>query len=435
MQLALRQRQNLILSAALQQAFLVLQMPHLELAEWLKTQIEQNPLLEYDESKGIPLPLDEECEIDFEKESFNVLDSLDEAFQLAVFPEYAEEKKEDAREGTPSLYEHLMNQAQLAFDTKEELAKAEEIIGNLDDRGFLTDFSADPVILAKIQTFDPPGIAARTRQESFLIQLKLKERNLAYCLVRDHFEELLQRKFPIVAKKFGCSFAELRNLLQKDIGTLDFCPGSRFRKALLPPLIPDVILKKEGGKWVIEICDSHLPRFHLLASPKGAEKGDQSYIRRHIAEGKWLLRTIRRRHETLRSIIVFLIEKQTEFFNGNIKKFAPLTMQEAATSLNLHESTIARAVSHKYLSCSLGIFALRTFFSHAITTFSGKKISNRTVRQLVYEMVEKEDKTSPLSDQEIAQEIQKLGIPCARRTVTKHRQALKLAAASLRRKF
>lgn len=435
MNLELRQRQNLILSAALQQAFLVLQMPHLELAEWLKLQIEQNPLLEYSEIKGIALPVEEVQEVNFEKESFNVLESLDDAFQVAVFPEYAEENCGDTQAGTPSLYEHLMNQAQMAFDSKEGLAKAEEIIGNLDDRGFLGDFPADPLILAKVQTFDPPGIAARTRQESLLIQLSFKGKDLAYRIVRDHFEDLMQRKFHNLAKKMGFSLLELQSLIQKEIATLDFCPGKRFHKTLLPPLIPDVIVKKEGGKWVIEVCESHLPRFYLLPSPEGAEKKDRSYIRRHIAEGKWLLRTIRRRHQTLRSIVQFLLEKQTEFFNGNLKKFVPLTMQEAADSLGLHESTVARAVSHKYISCSLGIFSLRTFFSHAITTSSGKRISNRTVRQLILELIEKEDRTSPLSDQEIALEIQKLGIPCARRTVTKHRQALNLATASLRRAF
>lgn len=431
MGLELKQRQNMILSAALQQAFTVLQMPHLELAEWLKAQIEQNPLLEYHENKGEAAVPSEVDEIDFEKQDFNVLDSLDESFKTAVFPDWAPEQKNFSPPQDISLYEHLMQQAQLCFETTEDLTKAQEIIGNLDERGFLGDFPADPAILAKIQGFDPPGVAACNLQECLLLQLP--KGSLSYQLVRDHFDDLLHRRFHQIAKKMQCSAASLQQLLQNQISKLSFSPGAPFRRSVAPPLVPDVVLRKDGTKWVVEICENHLPRFNISSPPQTADRGDKSYIRRHIAEGKWLLRMIRRRHNTLRAIVLFLLKTQEEFFADNLKKLAPLTMHEAAASLSIHESTVARAVSNKYLSCPLGIFSIRSFFSHAVSTPSGKKVSNHTIRRMIAELIEKEDKHAPLSDQEIADEIQKAGIPCARRTVAKHRQILHLNPAPLRK--
>ncbi len=431
MELELKQRQSLILSAALQQAFIVLQMPHLELAQWLKVQIEQNPLLEYRESKGKVVTSPEVSEVNFDDQNFTVLDSMDESFKTSVFPDWAEEQTPSSPPQDVSLYEHLMQQAQLCFETREELVKAQEIIGNLDERGFLGDFPADPLILAKIQTFDPPGVAARNLQQSLLLQLPRGSHS--FVLIRDHFDDLLHRRFAQLAKKMRCSLPFLEEMLRKEVSKLNFSPGSRFRTSIAPPLVPDVVLKKDGDKWVVEICENHLPRFDLISPPETVEKGEKSYIRRHIAEGKWLLRMIRRRHNTLRAIVLFLLKTQTEFFGGNLKKLVPLTMREAAAALSIHESTVARAVSDKYLSCPLGIFSMRSFFSHTITTTSGKKISNSTVRRLIAELIEKEDKQAPLSDQEIGDEIQKLGIPCARRTVAKHRQTLRLEPAQLRK--
>jgi RNA polymerase sigma-54 factor len=417
LELSPKLQQKLMVTAGLQQALQVLQMPIIELAEWVKIQIEHNPLIEYQEVRKACAPSEEAQEIDFDKKSFSILDDLDETFTGAVFPEEKVEKQAASPAYQASLFDHLMTQAQEAFTSKADLQKAEMIIGSLDQRGFLGEGSFDEKILSVIQTFDPLGIAARDLRDSLLIQLRLqqKEKSPLYLAVRDQFDNLIQMK------KF---YAEL--------ATLDFCPARRFHTELAPPLIPDVSVEKIADGWHIEINELPLPQFRL-SSISSSEKSDQAYIRRHLAEGKWLLRILRRRHQTLKSIVLFLLKKQIDFFNGQPHKLHPLTFQEVAQELGLHESTIARAVGHKVIACPHGLFALRIFFSQGLSTASGQKISNRTAQTLIKEMIAREDKTSPFSDEALAHQLLSQGIKIARRTVAKYRQKLRIPSASDRK--
>ena len=194
--------QTLIPSLAMQQAFFVLQLPQMELAEWIHLQIEQNPLLEYKEEKGSLDPALEEKALDFSERDFGILDHLDESFKEAIFPETDKAPHEEMLSYSPSLSDHLRDQAKEVFSSLE-LASAENIIGNLDHRGFLGEEPVNEDILKVIQTFDPPGIAARDLQQSLLIQLSVKgERNsLLYRVLSQYFQDLLQNKFPELEKK------------------------------------------------------------------------------------------------------------------------------------------------------------------------------------------------------------------------------------------
>lgn len=455
----LKQNQHQLLSLAMQQAFTVLQMPVLELSDWLKIQIEQNPVLEYAENlENQEAPFTETPEIkeiDFDKPHFDILEGLDDIFEESAFSEEkdwskAQEEKrlkdwsENQLPTRVSQFEYLMGQAKEAFHTAEELSRAEAIIGNLDERGFLENaHDLDEKILEKIQTFDPPGIAARNLQESLLIQLRLqnKEHSLAYHIIESYYQDLIQNRIPYLRKKLKCSPEDLSAAIQRDIAHLDVHPGYRFHIEPFQSIIPDVVIKKEEQKWTIDIVQDLLPQFKISPTCFNAfvydELGlkEKQYIRRHVAAGKWLHRIIHRRHHTLKNITLQILKKQTHFFDGDKKKLTPMTLAEISHELSLHESTIARAISGKYLACPQGTFPLRSFFTSAITTPSGEQVSNFTIKQILSKLIQQEDKYRPLSDEALSTEIKKLGLPCARRTITKYRKALKIGPASHRRRY
>ena len=429
--------QTLIPSLAMQQAFFVLQLPQLELAEWLCLQIEQNPLLEYKESRGEASPVLEEKELDFSKQDFEVLDYLDDTFKNAVFPD--DQEKENLQEETlsypMSLFDHLRVQAKEVFSS-QQLEKAETIIGSLDHRGFLGETPVDEEILKIIQTFDPPGIAARDLKESLLIQLdsKGKKDSLLYTIISAHFQDLLQNRFPDIEKRVKIPAHSLKKKIKKELFALDFQPGARFITPQVPSIVPDIFIYKVGGNWEIDINDSYLPPINILDPEiENLSSSDKSYVRTHLTKGNWLLHIIDRRHAILKRIALYLLKYQEDFFNGDLAQLIPLNMQEAAKELGVNASTIARATSHKYLSAPHGIFSLRNFFSHALKTYDGKTISHHTVKHLLLDLIAKENKKAPLSDDRIMAILCAKGINCARRTITKYRKSLHIPSSQQRR--
>jgi RNA polymerase sigma-54 factor len=446
-----KQSQHLLLSLAMQQAFHVLQMPILALSEWLKLEIEQNPILELDSSQEEGKESLEEICSELSQEPSEYSDQATE--------EYEKKRKayQDSLLTHPiSLYEHLVIQARFAFDCPQDLATAELIIGHLDQRGFLTtpleqiNPAASLVylysILSVIQSFDPPGIAAVNLQDSLLLQLRLKnkENTLAYRIVKERLEDLLHNRLPVICTALQIPIKTLREIVRSDITPLDLHPGYRFHDTYACPIIPDIqfdyreadLQGEQSQEWFIHINHSRLPRFSIAPcylKEQKLEKEELLFLQHHLTNAKWLKKIVKRRQDTLRSIATYLIKKQSSFLNGEQKTLHPMTIQEMAQELGMHESTVARAVSNKHISCPQGMFALRSFFTHSITCQNGQKVSNHTLRQLLAQMVEREDKNSPLSDAAIADQFKKMGIPCARRTVSKYRERLQIAPSSRRR--
>jgi RNA polymerase sigma-54 factor len=408
-QLSTRQTQQLLLSTAMQQAFHVLQMPILELEEWLKNEIEQNPVLEYIE--------DDE---DFTEENF---ETSSEHQELEPFIPKQH-----------SLYEHLMNQATLTL-SQEELAFAEQIIGNLDDRGFfcgtLPQSPEAHAILAKIQSFDPPGIAAFNVQDSLLLQLRFKEKtlSLAYQVIQHHFEDLIHNRIPVIQKKLECSLEDLQQAIHVDIATLSIHPAAPFNFEPTFPIAPDLRIEKDE-EWKIEVYEDTLPAFRIAPLFLNLSE-TTSDLRKHITAGKWLERIVSRRKKLLKEIGSFLIKKQPLFLSGQSKILHPCSLQELAEELALNPSTVARAVSHKYLHSVQGLLPLRSFFSQA----SVSDRSSQELQEIVRELLEKEDKSAPLSDAALSKHLKRQGISVARRTIAKYRKNLKLLAASHRRRW
>lgn len=433
-----KQIQHLILSPQMQQALHILQLPLLELRTKIEEEVVRNPLLETEEWED-PLPDTKPIQTAKTRDLSTIIENT-----------VAEEC---------SLYEHLMLQASDAFPDMRERTAAAWLIGNFDQNGWLTApveevaaLGGYPVgwlksLLQTIQTFDPPGMGASTQQESLLIQLRLqgKEGSLAFRIFESHYEALLHNRLPAIAKALSEKVEAISLAVQKTLPLLHLHPGTRYTSGhypSLPPYItPDLFILLREGVLVAEANDASLPllRFNReymewLHTPSLNEE-TKSYLEERLHAGKWLLRTIRERNQTLCRIGRALIEIESDFFLHPKGELSPLTMQEMADRLGLHESTIARAVAQKYVSSPRGMMPLRAFFTHSYLTTSGKEVSAKTVKTLLREILAEEDKRRPLSDEALSSLLQEKGIPCARRTIAKYRHELGVGNTLQRKLF
>lgn len=477
----LKQTQRLIMSPQMQQAIHLLQMPILELSTTIDAELEQNPVLEYmEEEQDDPSDLNPneqeipqegetspEKELVFDDRDFEILRKLDDEFR-DCFAESGtfnctrtleEEKRRTFLESSicdeASLFEHLMKQAKETFETPEDLAMAEALIGNFSKEGFL-ETSLDEIalcnnfneqrlkhVLKDIQSFEPYGVGARNLQESLLIQLRCqqKKETLAYSIIDEHYDDLLHNRIPVIRKALACTSKEIEEALNRHITKLDLHPGTWFSRTLVPYITADVSIKQEGDRLFAAVNDEPLPSLRLnskylrMLEDESLPSETKDFIRNKILSAKWLLRNIWQRSETLEKIAQSLAKRQKEFFLDPHGKLVPLTMKMVAEELGLHESTIARAVANKYVDSPKGLLPLRSFFTNAFTSQEGEEISAKTVREVLLDIIQNEDKHKPLSDQAISQKIKEMGISCARRTVAKFRAALNIGNAQQRRKF
>ena len=379
---------KLILSQNMKNAIYILQLPILELKNWIMNEIEKNPLLEIIEKKAEitqqPENPDTE-EIEFSENSYKYLSDS----SIEYLYEHENKNKEntillDRISKTKSLYEHLLFQARAIFKSESDLIISKNIIGNLNSKGFLDFLDTEIEELTKkikvskkkildvlkiIQTFDPPGIAARNLQESLLIQLKQqkKQNTLCYKILKNHFKEVLQNKFYLLSKKLNISSQEIKKLIYKEIKTLNFIPSSKYNYTPSLPLIIDITIKYENARWIITINEDELPLFiikenYFSFSKEILSSEDKKFIRLNILQGKWILKSLARRKKILIQIASFLVKKQRNYLLG-LGNLTPLSYNDLAKELNLHVSTISRAANNKYVDCPLGILPLKAFFS------------------------------------------------------------------------
>lgn len=395
-----------VMAFALHQALYILQMPQLELAEWISKEMERNPLLKereprYPRSCSHPLP------------------SIDPSIPAQ-----------------PSLRDHLLAQARESFPSPRDLSLASILIDHLDERGWLTlpleelpyDLSTLKQLLATIQTFHPPGVGARHLQESLLLQLRVQPYSLTEILIRDYFQDLLHGRFKGIQKQLRISSSELQQSLQQ-ISHLRLNPASSFDHSPIRPLIPDLILKEIDRGWILEIGEEELPLFSIRSDyvdlynklKKGEEK---ETLRSWLTSARWLMRCLKRRRETLRQIGRLLVQTQRAFLEqtGQIK---PIRIQDLANLLQVHPSTAWRAVANKTLACPRGLIPLRQFFAESTSTHLAK--------ELLQSLIAGEDKTQPFTDDELVEQLREKGISCARRTIAKYRNALHISTAAQRK--
>ncbi len=465
MRLGLHQR--LVMTPRLQQALKLLQMPTQELQQVLRQEILQNPLLEevdeIEENLEDEAPVEEEAagekdEQAAKDEQQDWDDYFETAFGMGGTQSEIEEREdflERVPVAKPTFSEILMSQLRLATEDEKVLEVGEYIIGNLDDSGYLVcpledisrtcSVSIEKVesVLKIIQTFDPSGIGARNLREGLLIQLEVKglSDSMAAKIVAEHFEEFKQKKYLDISKKLKISIKEVQAQAGV-IGTLNPKPGLDIISEGPKYVIPDLIVERVGDKFVVFLNDRNVPRLRISQSYKSELQSNheisdetRNFIQGRLKNAKWLIQTIEQRRRTMIKVMESIVEAQMDFFERGAAYLKPLTLQQVAGKIGMHESTVSRVTTNKYVQTPRGVFELKYFFSSALSTESGGEVSAKSAKLRIKEIISKEDTKKPMSDQKIADLLRKDGLIIARRTVAKYREQLGILPARHRKEY
>ncbi|MRR08251.1 MAG: RNA polymerase sigma-54 factor, partial [Deltaproteobacteria bacterium] len=333
-------------------------------------------------------------------------------------------------------------------------AVAENLIGNIDDYGYLKTSveelaasSGTPAeeiveILKVIQTFDPPGVGARDLRECLMLQLERagQQNTLEYRIVNEFMEALGKRRIPEIARGTGTSLDDVQEALQR-IARLEPRPGRAFLPDNDQYIVPEVFVTKSGEDYVVTTNNDHIPHLRISNTYKDLMSQGQNssevrnYIREKIRAGKFLIKSLHQRQQTILNIAKEIVKRQREFLEKGVAFLKPLTMVQVAEVVGVHETTVSRAVSGKYMQTPQGIYEMKFFFTAGIQTASGDGLSNTSVKDMVAEIFRKEDTTMPLSDQEVVKMLKEKGIVIARRTVAKYRTELNILPSNLRKVY
>jgi len=381
-------RQEIVLTLALKEALSILTMPLPELAMWLQEQIERNPALQ---------------------------------FENAPSTRGAGDWIEQLPAQGPGFHEHLLAQAREVLTTKADLKGMEELIGNLDERGFC--LSGDARLLKVLQTFDPPGVGADSLQHALLLQLERRgeRETLAYRLVKECYNDLLRNQRETICDKLSCSRETLDETLITTLSTLTLNPRALFDTAATPVHLPDIFVESADNGWVISLNDALLPKFHVNL--------ESQLSSRFTAAAEWIQKMVTKRGEMMVKVAEVVLAIQADFFHGKTADLKPLTVRYVARKTGLHESTVSRVVKDKYLASPRGVFPLRFFFSQKAAS---DEVSCYTAKEKLKVLVQKEARESPLTDEALAKALAEQGVPCARRTVAKYRKSLGIPSAARR---
>ncbi|HEV2994891.1 MAG TPA: RNA polymerase factor sigma-54, partial [Chthoniobacterales bacterium] len=415
----MHQTQNLslqqVLAPQLQQSLLILQAPLLELRNLVQQEMETNPVLE---ELAIEPSAEEAGESDAAadaqfKEEFDKLAKLDEEWRdyMAQSSSYtgrsqeAEDKRQFFFDSIPTqetLQQHLMGQLNQTVLNANDRKSAELIIGNIDDNGFLQTTPEEMALntgipqedfehmLTLIQSFYPPGVGARDLRECLLIQLKRegKQNSLEYRIITDHMQDLGKRRFPEIARRMGIS-AEQVQKCANNIAQLDPRPGAIFAEAPKNYVLPDVTVEKVNGNYQVILNGEQIPHLRISNTYKDIMAQDRNgsdvkdYIRDKIRSGKFLIKSIHQRQQTISNIAYQIVTRQREFFEKGSSYLKPMTMVQIADAVGVHETTVSRAISGKYISTPQGVFEMKYFFTPGYQTATGESMSNTSVKEAI----------------------------------------------------
>ena len=455
------------LSPQLQQSLNILQAPIFELRQMLELEMQQNPVLEM-ESPEISLE-DTQSEKDLNDdgfdEEFSRLSAMDEEWRdymqqsASRSPRTSEDEEKrqfmfDSLTSPVTLQDHLTQQLSMADCSKEVRELAGMLIGSLDERGFLQaplgDLSLQMGIRLEdlraaagiIQTFDPAGVGAEDLRDSLLIQLRRQslEHSLESRIITGYLEDLARKRFPQMARKLSVPVSEIARAAEH-IATLNPRPASAFANTTQQYISPDVEVERHQGTYQIVLNDDQLPRLRIsnlykdLMSDPGSREEVRGYIRDKIRSGKFLIRSIQQRQQTIQRIAEQIVARQQEFFDEGPSQLKPMNMSQVAEAVGVHETTVSRAISGKYIATPHGVFELRYFFTSGVDTDSGVQVSNTSVKTALAEIVKGEDSAHPWSDEELVKQLALQGTKLARRTVAKYREELNILPSHLRRQF
>ena len=472
----MQQRQSLalqqVLSPQLQQSLLILQTPLLELRNLVQQEMETNPVLEeLPEDSGANERSEAEASADENfKDEFQKLASLDEEwrdymaqsassnFDGRRISKEADEKRQFLFDSIPvqeTLQQNLIAQLNQTVLSADDRKTAELIIGNIDDVGFLQSTTEEMAlnsgipqdeferVLGLVQTFYPAGVGARDLRECLLIQLRRqgKEHSLEHRIVSEHMDDLGRHRFLEIARRMAISVEDVQKAAD-NIARLNPRPGQVFAAAPQNYVLPDVIVEKVDGEYQIAFNNEQIPHLRIsnlykdiIASGDAQSSDVKDYIRDKIRSGKFLIRSIHQRQQTIMNIAQQIVSRQRDFLEHGPSHLKAMTMAEVAEAVGVHETTVSRAVSGKYMATPQGVFEMKYFFTSGYQTATGESLSNTSVKQAILDLVKHESGSAPLSDHEIVEILSERGIPIARRTVAKYRTELNILPSHMRRKY
>jgi RNA polymerase sigma-54 factor len=488
--LSLQHKMMMKLSPQQVQYLKMLQLPTLALEQKIKAELEMNPLLEEgieDEVEVLEDQLEPVKEEAVAEESANgepakVEDppakSSDDEYTIDDYikDEYAghktrepfdpEEKEEMPLADTIPLYHRLLEQFTLLDLDDEERRVGPEIIGNLDEDGYLrrdlasivqdlnlshgTNISLQKAegVLCKIQRLDPVGVGARTLQECLIVQVETKKMDDHYLklltlqVLKEHYEDFTMRHFEDIAKKMNIGLEDLKRVIDV-IQHLNPKPGEGEFTAHENYIVPDFIVTQSDDDFVITLNDKNIPPLRINKQYKelmskrrkdGVPTEAKDFIRQRFEAAKWFISSIHQRRETMLKVMRTIVEKQRQFFETG-EGLKPMIYKDIAEVIQMDISTISRVVNSKFVQTDYGVFSLRHFFSDSISTTDGEEISNKEVKKKLKELIDAEDPLKPLSDDKLAKLLNEQGLNIARRTVAKYREAMFIPVARLRRRL
>jgi RNA polymerase sigma-54 factor len=477
--LSLRQSQRVVMTPLLQQAIQLLQLSTLELQEVVNKELLENPLLEEVtpdtpetpadapvSADTPPAPTVEQLSTDPPPTSERQTDELPFDFtaimSAAAGDDDHEERSLVSQEDRDDLpFENIVrNQASLTDHLDEQLRFASEdaavrrigtqIIGNLDEDGYLRaeteeiaqrcGATAEEVaaVLQVVQGFDPAGVAARNVQECLLLQLKRDPLPdpVSVEIVETHFDDLSRRRYADIARAMKLSLDRIMESVE-EIMALEPKPGRRFGGNDSRYIVPDVFVYKLGDEYTIVLNEDGIPRLRVNSLYRSLLRSSgndaRQYVEQKLRSALWLIKSVDQRQRTLRKVTQSIVKFQREFLDRGLAHLRPLSLRDVGEDIGMHESTISRVTTNKYVETPQGLFELKFFFHSGIASGDGEMVSSVSVKKMIQDILAAEDSAKPQSDQEVAQALQKRGLTIARRTVAKYREELGILPSHQRR--
>lgn len=465
--LNVEQSQKLIMTPELRQAITVLQLSSLELSTYIEQQCQENPLLELKEEEPereqstavedkLVEPADEPKEYDLDWEEY-FLDSSDLGMvRQERLPDQQDYGYENFLSKAPTLSEHLLFQLNMSSCQFRDRIIGEYLIGNIDEHGYLrvslsevaSKLNIDELevrqVLNLIQSFDPIGVGARDLVECLMIQVNQLgiENDILKNIIKEHLVDLSKGKVNRIAQDLGITVHEVQRAADI-LKTLDPKPGRNFASPNdTRYIVPDIFLEKVDGEYIILVNDGTIPRITInttyrsvLSKDKNCDTRTRRFVESKLNAAAWLIRSIEQRRLTLYKVAKCLVELQRDFLDHGVKYLKPLNLKKVASLVNLHESTVSRATSNKYIQTPQGVFDMKYFFSTGLNNAAGSSTSAQSIKKMLQEIVAGEDTRTPLDDQKISELLLQKGIRISRRTVAKYRDELNIPAIRKRKRY
>lgn len=431
----------------------ILQLTTLALEAKIVQELEQNPVLEEFESEEQPVEEEKESDQDEENEiDWEEIFPQNNDYEAKVEYDRSKEEYRPVQVSPRGLVDHLFDQLKLMNLKPIEEKIADELIWNLDERGYLTvlieniayGLSVSPgvveMVLKQIQQMDPPGIGARDLQECLLIQLRQIENvDDAIIMIKDHFDDFANRRFQRIIKSLGWNRDRIQQV-QDTVMKLNPKPGVSLLGSDPNYVLPDLIVEKVGDEFIIEVNDSRVPELRInsgylqmISNGKKLETEARHYLKKKIDMAKWFIQSIHQRRLTMIKVMQAIINRQHSFFDDPRNPLKPMILKDIAEDVNMDISTISRVSNGKYVQLSSGIYELKYFFNEGMVDNNGEEVSTRIIKDKLKQIIDSENKQKPYSDDHLAQLLKEEGFPIARRTVAKYREQSRMPVARLRR--